>query len=62
MKKTILLAYQAIIIVLMLILAGYFMSLGKTGFAIIYVLIALAGVFAVRGELGHQTDRKTGTS
>lgn len=60
MKKTILLTYQAIIIIVMLILAGYFVSLGKTGFAIIYVLIALAGVFAARSELGHPTDSKTG--
>lgn len=60
MKKSILMAYQAIIIAVMVILAGYFVSLGKLGFAVIYVLLALAGGFALRSERGHKADSKTG--
>lgn len=60
MKKTILLAYQAIIIIVMLILAGYFMNLGKPAFAVIYVLLALGGFIAARNEHAHRPERKTG--
>lgn len=60
MKKTILLGYQAVIIIVMLILAGYFISLGKATFAVIYVLFALAGILATRNEYRHHPETKTG--
>ena len=61
MKKTILIGYQAIIIVVMVILAGYFINQRQIGFAVIYVLLALAGVFALRSEHRQVTGRNTGT-
>jgi uncharacterized membrane protein YqjE len=60
MKKSILIGYQAVIIVAMVILAGYFISQSQVGFAVIYVLLAIAGVFALRSEQRQKTTAKTG--
>lgn len=61
MKKSILIGYQAIIIVAMVILAGYFIIQGQVGFAVIYVLLAVAGIFALRSEQSGKTGANTGS-
>lgn len=61
MKKTILIGYQAVIIMVMVILAGYFLTQRQIGFSVIYVLLAIAGVIALRGEQGQEPGRKAGT-
>lgn len=61
MKKNVLIGYQSFIIVVMVILAGYFVTQRQIGFSVIYVLLAIAGIFALRSEQGQEVERKSGT-
>lgn len=61
MKKSILIGYQAVIILAMVILAGYFIRQSQIFFAVVYILLAIAGVFALRSEQGQVSGADNGS-